>query len=291
MADACRTGAATNIIFGLALGYQSAIVPCLVIAVCIFVGFTFASLFGIACAALGMLTTLSTGVHGPVWLEGAVSNSTPSQECVGAAYCGRGPQCCSQPCTRCLGLSTTSECHAGLAIDAYGPISDNAGGVAEMAAMGEDIRERTDALDAAGNTTAAIGKGFAIGSAALVSLALFGAYVTRAQIGVAPVLHLGRPGGPFAELCTLFVAVRSRGAKTKARAGLGRLLLQAPSSLVWPWPDLAWTMPSWLRQCVRLPARAQLQPLTPRRRCSARADCRCSPACWWAPCCPTGSAP
>jgi inorganic pyrophosphatase len=90
-------------------------------------------MYGIACAALGMLTTLSTG----------------------------------------------------LAIDAYGPISDNAGGIAEMAAMGEDIRERTDALDAAGNTTAAIGKGFAIGSAALVSLALFGAYTVRAGITAA----------------------------------------------------------------------------------------------------------
>lgn len=104
----------------------------MIIAVCIFIGFSFGGMYGIACAALGMLSTLST----------------------------------------CL------------AIDAYGPISDNAGGIAEMAAMGEDIRERTDALDAAGNTTAAIGKGFAIGSAALVSLALFGAYITRAGIDV-----------------------------------------------------------------------------------------------------------
>lgn len=130
VADACRTGAATDIIFGLALGYKSCIIPCIVIAVDIYIGNTLAGMYGIACTALGMLTTLATG----------------------------------------------------LAIDAYGPISDNAGGIAEMAGMGEDIRERTDALDAAGNTTAAIGKGFAIGSAALVSLALFGAYVTRAKI-------------------------------------------------------------------------------------------------------------
>lgn len=133
VADACRTGPATDIIFGLALGYKSTIVPCFIIALCIFTGFTLGHMYGIACAALGMLGTLST----------------------------------------CL------------AIDAYGPISDNAGGIAEMAAMGEDIRERTDALDAAGNTTAAIGKGFAIGSAALVSLALFGAYITRAGITIA----------------------------------------------------------------------------------------------------------
>jgi inorganic pyrophosphatase len=130
VADACRTGAATDIIFGLALGYKSTIIPCFIIAMAIFVGFTLAHMYGIACAALGMLATIAT----------------------------------------CL------------AIDAYGPISDNAGGIAEMAGMGDDIRERTDALDAAGNTTAAIGKGFAIGSAALVSLALFGAYVTRAGI-------------------------------------------------------------------------------------------------------------
>ncbi|GMH40159.1 hypothetical protein BSKO_08063 [Bryopsis sp. KO-2023] len=130
VAGSCKTGAATNVIFGLALGYQSCIVPCLVIAIAIYISFSLAGMFGIACAALGILTTLSTG----------------------------------------------------LAIDAYGPISDNAGGIAEMAGMGPETRTRTDALDAAGNTTAAIGKGFAIGSAALVSLALFGAYVTRAGI-------------------------------------------------------------------------------------------------------------
>jgi len=126
----CKTGAATNIIYGLALGYNSAIIPVLALAVSIFVSFELASLYGIALAALGILSTLSIG----------------------------------------------------LTIDAYGPISDNAGGIAEMAGIGEQVRERTDALDAAGNTTAAIGKGFAIGSAAFVSLALFGAFVTRVRV-------------------------------------------------------------------------------------------------------------
>ncbi|KAK6912251.1 Pyrophosphate-energised proton pump [Dillenia turbinata] len=136
VADSCRTGAATNVIFGLALGYKSVIIPTFAIAISIFVSFTFAAMYGIAVAALGMLSTIATG----------------------------------------------------LAIDAYGPISDNAGGIAEMAGMSHRIRERTDALDAAGNTTAAIGKGFAIGSAALVSLALFGAFVSRAGIQVVDVL-------------------------------------------------------------------------------------------------------
>ncbi|CAA0806473.1 Pyrophosphate-energized vacuolar membrane proton pump 1 [Striga hermonthica] len=136
VADSCRTGAATNVIFGLALGYKSVIIPIFAIAISIFVSFSFAAMYGIAVAALGMLSTIATG----------------------------------------------------LAIDAYGPISDNAGGIAEMAGMSHSIRERTDALDAAGNTTAAIGKGFAIGSAALVSLALFGAFVSRAGITTVDVL-------------------------------------------------------------------------------------------------------
>jgi H+-translocating diphosphatase len=129
VAESCKTGAATNIIYGLALGYKSVIIPVFCMAISIFVGFKLANMFGIACAALGILSTMSIG----------------------------------------------------LTIDAYGPISDNAGGIAEMAHMGEDVRARTDALDAAGNTTAAIGKGFAIGSAAFVSLALFGGFVTVSE--------------------------------------------------------------------------------------------------------------
>jgi len=129
----CKTGAATNIIYGLALGYVSVIIPVLALAVSIFVSLKLAGLYGISLAALGILSTLSIG----------------------------------------------------LTIDAYGPISDNAGGIAEMGGLGDQVRERTDALDAAGNTTAAIGKGFAIGSAAFVSLALFGAFVTRVR-GVHP---------------------------------------------------------------------------------------------------------
>ena len=130
LAEACRLGAATNVILGLALGYLSNVIPIFCLAVTIFVSFFFAGMYGVALAALGMLG--------------------------------------------CLPIA--------LSIDGYGPISDNAGGIAEMCGLGEEVRNRTDKLDAAGNTTAAIGKGFAIGSACLVSLALFGAFVTRSGL-------------------------------------------------------------------------------------------------------------
>jgi inorganic pyrophosphatase len=130
ISDSQVPSAATGIIFGLALGYKSCIIPVVLLTGVVVFSTTMCGLYGIALAALGMLSTLT----------------------------------------------------CGLAIDGFGPISDNAGGIAEMCKLPSKVRDMTDALDAAGNTTAAVGKGFAIGSAALVSLALFGAFKTRAKI-------------------------------------------------------------------------------------------------------------
>lgn len=112
-------------------------------------------------------------------------------------------------------LGMLSNLCIALAIDGYGPVSDNAGGMVEMSKLKKEVREKTDALDAAGNTTAAIGKGFAIGSAALVSLALFGAFITRSDMTevniLAPLQFAGLLVGAMLPYCFSALTMKSVG--------------------------------------------------------------------------------
>ena len=160
LADATETGAATTIIGGLSLGMLSTIAPILIVGAAVVISFLAAG-GSMATNSAGYAVSFSKGLYG-----------------IGIAAVGM---------LSTLGIT--------LATDAYGPVADNAGGIAEMSGLGEEVRERTDALDSLGNTTAATGKGFAIGSAALTALALLVSYVdiVKGKMDFEPDLRLTNP--------------------------------------------------------------------------------------------------
>ena len=189
LADSTETGAATTIISGISLGMKSTAAPIVIIGVAIIVSFL---------AAGGSLTTNAAN-YGELFSKGLYG--------IGIAAVGM---------LSTLGIT--------LATDAYGPVADNAGGIAEMSGLGEEVRNRTDALDSLGNTTAATGKGFAIGSAALTALALLVSYVDVVKVKVDTLdLSITNPAvlvGLFvgAMLTFLFAALTMSGVQRAAQS-------------------------------------------------------------------------
>ena len=189
LADSTETGAATTIIGGISLGMKSTAAPIVIIGVAIIVSFL---------AAGGSLTTNAAN-YGELFSKGLYG--------IGIAAVGM---------LSTLGIT--------LATDAYGPVADNAGGIAEMSGLGEEVRNRTDALDSLGNTTAATGKGYAIGSAALTALALLVSYVDVVKVKVDTLdLSITNPAvlvGLFvgAMLTFLFAALTMSGVQRAAQS-------------------------------------------------------------------------